>query len=671
MNNALRVGLIGSGKMGIQHLKAIAAIPGAEVVGIADPAANEETLRPLIPAGARIVKDAATLLEEIKPDVVHIVTPPGSHATLALQALRAGANVYVEKPFTPTRAEAAAIMELANERGLRVVAGHQYLFERPNLIAHEKLPEIGKVVHVESFFSFRMVRRTITRVEQCKDILPHAVYPLTEHLRRAAGNNADAIQIVGVDARASGDVYALLRLGDCTGILTVTLSGRPVEQYQHILGTNGSLRADYIIGGVIHLSGPGDGAGVLFTPYRRSSQTVSGANSGFARLIFKRKTSYPGLTTLIDGFYSAIRERKPAPMSPASILDTVDVCERIGQALDAAEARDEAAAEQRLADLEAKLPPVDASRGVVLITGGTGMLGTPVVTEMRHAGFKVRVLSRRVPKPSKRVPGVEYVACDLGGGIDPKLMEGVTLVAHCAAETAGGKDEHVRNSIVATRNMIEAAARVGAKKFIHVSSLAVLKPGREVRGPLNEQTPVDADNLGRGPYVWGKAESEVLVQKLGRELGVDVKVVRPGPLVDYSDFHAPGRLGRELGPYYVAIGGRSTPLSVCDVWTAARVIRSYATGFEAAPPMLNMVEGKPPTRKELVTRLLEHRPDLKVVWFPGLLLRLMNGPAKLAQRLLLGSKKPIDVYSAFASERYQTDLAHKTIERAGPSAIRG
>ncbi len=666
---ALRVGLIGSGKMGINHLKAIRMIPNAEVVGIADPAANEETLRPLIPAGARIVKSAAELLEQIKPDVVHIVTPQFTHTELALQALRAGCHVYVEKPFTPTRADAERIVALAQERGLKVVAGHQVLFELPNQIAHEKLPEIGDVVHVESFFSFRMVRRTITRVEQCKDILPHAVYPLVDHLRRASGDRESPITLTAVDASAAGDVYALLRLGKVTGLVTVTLSGRPVEQFQNIIGTNGSIRADYIIGGVVHLSGPGDSVGVLFTPYRRSSQTVAGANRGIFNLFTSKVGSYRGLKVLTESFYQSIRDRTPAPMSPSHIVDTVDICERIGQALDASEAIVESAAEQRVVALERALPPADRERGVVLVTGGTGMLGKPVVTELRHAGFPVRVLSRRVPKPSQRVAGVEYLPCDLGGGVDATLLDGVSLVVHCAAETAGGKDEHIRNSITATKNLIEAAARAGTKRFIHVSSVAVLKPGRQVRGPIDEQTPVDADNLGRGPYVWGKAESEVLVQKLGRDLGVDVKVVRPGPLVDYADFHAAGRLGRELGPWYVAIGGRHSPLSVCDVWTGARVIRSYATSFDQAPPVLNMLEGKSPTRKELVTRMLEHRPDLKVIWFPGWLLRLANGPAMLAQRFLLGMKKPMDVYGAFASERYRTDLANTTIERAGPSVI--
>ena len=246
------------------------------------------------------------------------------------------------------------------------------------------------------------------------------MYPLIEHLRRAAGNSDAPIEIVGVDARASGDVYALLRLGDCTGILTVTLSGRPVEQYQHILGTNGSLRADYIIGGVIHLSGPGDGAGALFTPYRRASQTVSGANRGFraphlqAQDVVPRPHHFDRRLLLRDSREQAgADEPREHPRHRRRLRTHRPGARRRRSA-------HEAAAEQRLAALEATLPPADASRGVVLITGGTGMLGKPVVTEMRHAGFKVRVLSRRVPKPSQRVPGVEYFPCDLGAGIDPK-----------------------------------------------------------------------------------------------------------------------------------------------------------------------------------------------------------------------------------------------------------
>ena len=59
------------------------------------------------------------------------------------------------------------------------------------------------------------------------------------------------------------------------------------------------------------------------------------------------------------------------------------------------------------------------------------------------------------------------------------------------------------------------------------------------------------------------------------------------------------------------------------------------------------------------------RPDLRVLWFPAWLLRVLSGPLKLVQRLALGSKQPIDVYSAFASHRYSTNLAASMIQRTG------
>ncbi len=129
--SVVRVGLIGVGKMGLHHLKAMAATPLARIVGVADPAASEDDLRPLLPAGAVVVKSAAELYAQAKPDVVHIVTPPHTHEALALEAIAAGCHVYIEKPFTPTAAAAARVLDAARARGLKVCAGHQVLFEAP------------------------------------------------------------------------------------------------------------------------------------------------------------------------------------------------------------------------------------------------------------------------------------------------------------------------------------------------------------------------------------------------------------------------------------------------------------------------------------------------------------------------------------------------------------
>jgi len=658
----LRIGLIGSGKMGRHHLKAIAASGVATVVGIADPAASADDLATLLPEGAIVTASAAELFRRTKLDVVHIVTPPATHTELALQAIEAGCHIYVEKPFTATAADARRILAMAEIRNVKVCPGHQVLFEAPALRVREHLAEIGRLVHIESYFSFKMVRRTITPAEQLKDILPHAVYPVVDQLRQGTGIADQPIQLAGMSITTNGDAYALLRLGNVTAVIVVTLSGRPVEQYQTLIGSNGSLRADYVGGFLGRLIGPGTGPGVLLTPYRRSLGVMIGTTAGVTRLLLGG--SYPGLRTIVRRFYESIRDNAAPPLSPQSIIDTVTVCEQIGHSLDVVVAAEELEAQRRLTAAERSLPPVVPGVPLVLLTGGTGLLGMTVATELRESGFPVRVVARRVPPHSRRIAGVEYAAGDLGRGISDEMMRGVGVVVHAAAETAGGREEHRRNSIEATRNIVEASARAGVRQLVHISSLGVLRTSREMGRALDEHTPVDT-SLGRGPYVWGKAESELLAAKLGAERGLAVRIIRPGPLVDFRAYHPPGRLGREIGPWFLAFGPKNRALSVCDVGTAARVVRSYVENFAAAPAVLNLVESPAPTRRELMARYLRERPDLSVWWFPSWLLRLLSGPLKLAQRVALGAQQPIDIAAAFASERYNTELAGQVINRSG------
>lgn len=653
--------------MGLNHLKAIGACTGVEIVGVADPQADLEQLRALLPESAVIVGGLDDLFAQARPDVVHIVTPPHTHGPLARAALTAGAHVYVEKPFTLTRPEAEELVAFAAEKGRRICAGHQCLFEHAAIEGREALKRLGTIVHVESYFSFRTVRRSITPIDQAKDILPHAVYMLVDYLR--AGNPALAaapVTLLGADASASGDIYGVLALGESRGLLTVTLRGRPVEQYLHVVGANGSMRVDLVSDAVTVLEGPGASAvGALMSPYRLAGQSVRRSTSGFSRRIRGRKFGYPGHRELCQAFYDSIRLGAPPAMTTTSILETVGLCETIGQGLDEAEAAAETAAEASLAERTAALPPVSLERGVAIVTGAAGFLGRGVVRELRAAGWSVRALTRQPLRLGAREPGVDYRVCDLARPIPPDVMAGATFVAHCAAETKGGAADQERNSIRATKHIADAAADAGARRFVHISSVAVMKPPSSASQPMDESTPVDLDNRARGPYVWGKAESERVVTTVGRERGLDVRIIRLGPLVDYGAFEAPGRLGRELGPLYVAVGPKRSPIALLDVGTAARVIRSYAEQFDQAPPVLNLVEPEAPTRRDLLARLRANRPELRVFWLPMWFLRLISPPLKLVQRLM-GSKAPLDIASAFTSPRYRTELAAAVIARAQP-----
>ncbi|MGH9349374.1 MAG: Gfo/Idh/MocA family oxidoreductase, partial [Vicinamibacterales bacterium] len=420
----LKVALVGCGKMGLNHVRAIRACHGAALVAIADPAADEATLRPLLPEGVRIFSSALDLLESVGPDVVHVVTPPGTHAEVAKQCLARGAHVYVEKPFTPTADEARDVLDAAERAGRSVCAGHQLLFEAPARALRRHLHVIGRVVHVESYFSFKTVRtsrdgRTLmSPVEQLLDILPHPVYTLLDALRSSSPDATPAI--ASLEVRAEGDVHALLRAGEATGVLVVTLRGRPIESYLRVVGTNGSLRADFVRGALTRLAGAGASAiSLLSNPYREAMQILVGSTKGFLSRILERKKGYPGLNELFEAFYESIRRGTAPPLLPSSILETVRICERVGHTLRAAEAERERQAEAALLERERHLGPVNPARGLVLVTGGSGMLGRAVVRELRTHGRAVRAVSRRVPQPSSREPGIEYVAADLGEALDP------------------------------------------------------------------------------------------------------------------------------------------------------------------------------------------------------------------------------------------------------------
>lgn len=663
----VKVAILGCGKMGLNHVRAVQACSAGRLVAVADPGGVPEKLRAALPPDARTFTSAQELLDTVRPDVVHIVTPPATHTELAKLCLTNGAHVYVEKPFTLTAAEAQDVLETARRSGRSVCAGHQLLFEPVARALTGSMNLIGQVVHVESYFSFKTVRKSrdgrslMSPVEQLLDILPHPVYTLLDALR--AGDPDASPEIASLEVRPEGEVHALVRAGATTGVLVVTLRGRPIESYLRVIGTNGFLRADFVRGALTRLPGAGTSAiSIVSNPYRESAQILFGSTRGFASRILGKKKGYPGLTELAEAFYESIRQGTPPPLSPSSILETVRICERVGTALRASELARERQAEAELAERARRLPAIDAANGGVLVTGGSGMLGRAVVRDLRGHGWSVRSVSRRVPPPSAREAGVEYVAADLGGSLAASLFAGISTVVHCAAETAGDKTAHERNTIQATRTLLDAAAAAGIRKFLNVSSIAVLKPGGS--RTLDEQSPVDSGNEGRGPYVWAKAAAEEDVARRGPALGVDVRTVRPGPLVDFSAYEPPGRLGRELGPVYVAIGPREGRLPLCDVQTAAQAIRAVVADFPAAPPVINLVEPEAPTRQELLARWLRKRPDLSSVWMPAWVLSMLSPIAKLAQKILRPKATPIDLAAAFASERYDARLAAELIGRA-------
>ena len=100
-NELVKVGLVGAGYVSAYHARALRSLPFVEIAGIADP---DEDRAAALAEQFRIPKVYPSLqaMAEAQPKVIHVLTPPGSHAALALQALNMGCHVFVEKPMAET-----------------------------------------------------------------------------------------------------------------------------------------------------------------------------------------------------------------------------------------------------------------------------------------------------------------------------------------------------------------------------------------------------------------------------------------------------------------------------------------------------------------------------------------------------------------------------------------
>ena len=117
----LRVGVAGVGDFGAIHAKIYAAMPGVELVAVAD----SDTARAKKIA-ARHGCDAVTSAEGLigKVDAASIVVPTSLHLPVARVLLQAGVHAMLEKPIAPSVAESREIVQLANDNNVVLQIGH-------------------------------------------------------------------------------------------------------------------------------------------------------------------------------------------------------------------------------------------------------------------------------------------------------------------------------------------------------------------------------------------------------------------------------------------------------------------------------------------------------------------------------------------------------------------
>jgi predicted dehydrogenase len=146
----IRIALVGSGSIADTHLGALLEIPQAKVVGVYS-RTEEKARKAAARAGGDATTDWRALVRRPDVDLVDVVTSSGSHFEIALEALRAGKHVLVEKPMAMTSDEADRLAQAAAAKGATLSVISQRRFEEQHVAVKRLLDEgaLGKLLLVE------------------------------------------------------------------------------------------------------------------------------------------------------------------------------------------------------------------------------------------------------------------------------------------------------------------------------------------------------------------------------------------------------------------------------------------------------------------------------------------------------------------------------------------
>jgi nucleoside-diphosphate-sugar epimerase/predicted dehydrogenase len=328
-----RIGIIGAGRMADFHINAIKRLPGVRISAVLDTdlrAARAAAERHGIP----IATDSADVFfAQGRPQSVHVLTPPRTHAGIALDAVERGCHVFLEKPMVLSTDEADALARAAGQRGVTVGVGHNYATDARIARARGLIASgaIGELVHIDLHWGFDIRRfahalpgpdGAPTWAMQLpgallEDILPHPlsiVFSLaTEAMEPRAWH---AFRSGRLEYTCDDEVRLLLAGRHATASLGISLTSKPDDLHLVIYGTRGTLKLDVNNMILIHSRLTGGPKAVA-----RILALVTGHSAGLFQtarnilLTAARRADPPAsIATIVREHYAALGAGRPIPV---------------------------------------------------------------------------------------------------------------------------------------------------------------------------------------------------------------------------------------------------------------------------------------------------------------------------------------------------------------------
>ncbi len=614
----LRVAVIGAGYVATHHLAALSRLDFVEIVGLCDsnlPAAD--TLAKRFGIG-KVVARLADLVDA-KPNVVYVLTPPASHATLAIEAMDMGCHVLVEKPMADSAADCEAMLAKSRDTGLKLGVNHSDLFDPVLMRALEaaKNGDIGDVVSVDIVrnseyppYAGGPLPGMVTQGSYpFRDLGVHGLYTL-EALLGTITQAEVHYQSRGTNPNLGFDEWqAQAQSAIGVGRLLLSWNARPMENRLVVRGTRGIIEVDRFTQICrIHRVLPGPKfIGILVNAFLSAAKDVFRIPMNVLRFATGRLKPSPGIQRGAEAFAHAVHNDETPPFTAEDGLRLARLLDPLCMEPDRA----------RLQQLEARyvdLPPVDA-----LVTGAAGFLGRAVVAALRAQGKTVRVLVRRPVAAFGNDDGIQSVIGDLG---DPRIVDhavrGARVVHHVGAAMRGGPRDFEAGTVWGTRNVLDACRRHATSRLVYVSSMSVFDhAGRRNGEVLTEDYRFEPRPQLRGAYTQTKLTAEQAVAVAIEKDGLPAVILRPGQIFGPGAEQVTPNGTIALAGRWIAIGNGKTMLPLVYRDDVVDALLLAAESPQALGHTFNLVDTESVHRDDYLRRCKRKLGNkLKLMWVP-------------------------------------------------------
>jgi nucleoside-diphosphate-sugar epimerase len=248
----------------------------------------------------------------------------------------------------------------------------------------------------------------------------------------------------------------------------------------------------------------------------------------------------------------------------------------------------------------------------ILVTGSNGFIGSRVVETLLRSGFAhlrcfVRPSSNvdRLLAVLKLYPEarVEVMQGNLLSREDcAKAVEDVVVIYHLAAGIEKTFPGSFMNSVVTTRNLLDATVEYGRLlRFVNISSFAVYSNWNiESGGLLDENCELESHPVERAEaYAFSKLKQDELVVEYGRKYAVPYVILRPGAVYGPGTANLTARVGIDtLGIFFHLGGSNQVPLTYVDNCAQAIVLAGIKPGIDGE--VFNIVDDELPSSRKFL-----------------------------------------------------------------------